>query len=89
MLIASSHPFLADQYLDLLAIEWQRRESLLGSHAIDFPALAEIDRRIMTYGEALDLLASSTGNLIRDRLDQTLMPGELFAITLQIGRAHV
>lgn len=82
MLISSSYPFLAEQYLDLLAIEWKRRQAALGSHAMAFPELIALDGRITTCSRALDLLAPVAKEMVNSRLNETIMSGEMFAIML-------
>ncbi len=82
MLTRTVRPLLAEQYADMLALEYRSRRVLLSSYSHTFSDLARLDRRILTALEGVVQLKEEAADYFRGQIQEPLVAGELFSVAL-------
>jgi hypothetical protein len=82
MLLTSNHALLEQAHFDRLALSWQRRALTLGSPGRRWASLQQSDAKWVSGLQLLQQLQKQSPSLGPDRLQEALMPGELFVLSL-------
>ncbi|CAM4054255.1 hypothetical protein RABR111495_24990 [Rahnella bruchi] len=75
-------PLLAEQYADMLSLDYRRRNSLLRSYHHNTDDLIQWDRRLQTYLSGLLYLKNDAYSYFETQLESPLSRGDVFAIGL-------
>ncbi|MFC4158972.1 HEAT repeat domain-containing protein [Chitinimonas lacunae] len=81
-LAGRNHERLADQYADLLMLDWQRRAKVLRNPTLDFHALWQHDDRLQSALDSLLWLGEPARAPMQAWLKEPLRQNETFALTL-------
>lgn len=73
-------PMLAEQYADMLSLDYRRRNGLLQSYQHNTGDLIRWDKRLQTYIAGLLYLKNDAYSYFETQLESPLSPGDVFAI---------
>lgn len=82
MLTLKTGPLIAEQYADMLALNFRLRKVLLTSHHYTMNDLFRFDRRIQAGLEGMTLLQTEISDYLHDQLNDILTLGDLFRVAL-------